>query len=197
MAATARAFCSSRMEQRPRGASRSSPRTSSKATGSRRSGHRPTANDPASRRARDRFNAVADAITTSLGSMQALVASVGLVVIWALTGPIFHFSDTWQLFINTTTTVVTFWMVFVIQNSANRASKATQLKLDELIRAVENARNEFIGLDQAPEEVLVEHEQELLELSKDRDGSPPAVHRRSTRVTRRAKDSKRRARSAK
>ena len=80
----------------------------------------------------DRFNRLADSLTVALGSLPALVGSVVLVVIWALTGPIFNFSDTWQLFINTTTTVVTFWMVFVIQNSANRASKATQLKLDEI-----------------------------------------------------------------
>ena len=113
----------------------------------------------------DRFNAIADRITTALGSLQALAGSVILVVVWALTGPIFNFSDTWQLFINTTTTVVTFWMVFVIQNSANRQSKATQLKLDEIIRAVADARNDFIALDQAPEEELAEREQELKQLA--------------------------------
>ena len=85
---------------------------------------------------RDRFNRIADALTAALGSFTALAASVVLVVVWALTGPIFNFSDTWQLFINTTTTVVTFWMVFVIQNSANRSAKATQLKLDEIIRSL-------------------------------------------------------------
>ena len=119
----------------------------------------------------DRFNAIADRITTALGSLQALAGSVLLVVVWALTGPIFNFSDTWQLFINTTTTVVTFWMVFVIQNSANRQSKATQLKLDEIIRAVADARNEFIALDQAPEEVLAERERELKQVVKQ-DGGP-------------------------
>jgi low affinity Fe/Cu permease len=80
-----------------------------------------------------RFDQIADRATRALGSPPALAASVALVVGWALTGPVFAFSDTWQLFINTTTTVITFWMVFVIQNSANRESKATQLKLDELI----------------------------------------------------------------
>ena len=115
---------------------------------------------------RDRFNRAADQVTNALGSLPALVASVLLVVVWALTGPIFHFSDTWQLFINTTTTVVTFWMVFVIQNSANRASKATQLKLDELIRAVQDARNEFIELDREPEGVLAEREKELMEIAE-------------------------------
>jgi low affinity Fe/Cu permease len=120
----------------------------------------------------NRFNAIADRITTALGSLHALAGSVLLVVVWALTGPIFNFSDTWQLFINTTTTVVTFWMVFVIQNSANRQSKATQLKLDEIIRAVADARNDFIALDQAPEEELSEREQELKRVAQEGAGPP-------------------------
>jgi len=115
---------------------------------------------------RERFNQVADSATSALGSLPVLIGSVLLVVVWALTGPIFNFSDTWQLFINTTTTVITFWMVFVIQNSANRASKATQLKLDELIRAVSEARNEFIALDHASEEILVEHEKEFIAVAE-------------------------------
>src|SRR5258705_9747373 len=125
---------------------------------------------------RDRFNQLAERLTISLGSLEALAASIALVVVWALTGPIFNFSDTWQLFINTTTTVVTFWMVFVIQNSANRSTKATQLKLDEIIRAIESARNDFIALDKAPEEVLAEREQEFEEMAKSPDrgsGRPP------------------------
>ena len=110
---------------------------------------------------RDRFNNIADWLTVALGSFAALAGSVLLVVVWALTGPIFNFSDTWQLFINTTTTVVTFWMVFVIQNSANRSAKATQLKLDEIIRSLESARNDFIALDKAPESALGEREAEF------------------------------------
>jgi low affinity Fe/Cu permease len=112
----------------------------------------------------ERFNRIADWLTTALGSFPALAGSVVLVVIWALTGPLFNFSDTWQLFINTTTTVVTFWMVFVIQNSANRSSKATQLKLDEIIRALADARNDFIAIDKAPETLLDRHEKEFEEL---------------------------------
>ena len=124
----------------------------------------------------DRFNAIADRLTRALGSMQALVGSVVLVVVWALTGPIFKFSDTWQLFINTSTTVITFWMVFVIQNSANREAKATQLKLDELIRALADARNDFIALDRAPERVLVEREQEFEQMANSGgDASTPAA----------------------
>ncbi len=114
----------------------------------------------------ERFNRAADWLTVALGSLPALVASVALVVGWALTGPLFNFSDTWQLFINTTTTVVTFWMVFVIQNSANRSSKATQLKLDEIIRVLGDARNDFIALDKAPETKLEHHEKEFEQLVK-------------------------------
>jgi low affinity Fe/Cu permease len=132
----------------------------------------------------DRFNRLADSLTVALGSLPALVGSVVLVVIWALTGPIFNFSDTWQLFINTTTTVVTFWMVFVIQNSANRASKATQLKLDEIIRALDDARNEFISLDTAPEQVLVEHEKEFVDIANGHEVEAPVVKREKTAIRR-------------
>ena len=114
----------------------------------------------------DRFDRLADALTVALGSLGALAGSVLLVVVWALSGPIFHFSDTWQLFINTTTTVITFWMVFVIQSSANRSAKATQIKLDELIRALGTARNEIIGLDKAPASTMVEREREFDELAQ-------------------------------
>lgn len=113
-----------------------------------------------------RFDRIADGATRVLGSFPALAASVVLVAGWGLTGPLFSFSDTWQLFINTTTTVITFWMVFVIQNSANRESKATQLKLDELIRAVADARNEFVALDHATEAELTAREEEFGELAQ-------------------------------
>ena len=109
-----------------------------------------------------------------MGSLPALIASITLVLGWALTGPLFNFSDTWQLFINTTTTVVTFWMVFVIQNSANRSAKATQLKLDEIIRAIEGARNEFITLDKATDSVLTAHEEEFDRLTAETDLEPAA-----------------------
>ena len=75
----------------------------------------------------------------------AFVVAVLVIITWAASGPIFGFSDTWQLVINTSTTIVTFLMVFVIQNTQNRDAKATQIKLDELIRAVHDARNRFIG----------------------------------------------------
>ena len=121
----------------------------------------------------ERFNHVADRVTTASGSLPALVGSVALVVVWALTGPLFGFSDTWQLFINTTTTVVTFWMVFVIQNSANRQGKATQLKLDEIIRSLADARNEFVALDHATEDVLKKREDEFTALVDQEVGEAP------------------------
>jgi len=109
----------------------------------------------------DRFNRMAARLTEALGSITALVLSVVVVLVWAVTGPIFNFSDTWQLVINTATTVVTFWMVFVIQNSANRDAKAVQLKLDEIIRATQGARNEMITLERAPEAVVARTAEEL------------------------------------
>jgi low affinity Fe/Cu permease len=134
-----------------------------------------------------RFDQIADGVTRALGSLPALVASVALVVAWGVTGPLFNYSDTWQLFINTTTTVITFWMVFVIQNSANRQSKATQLKLDELIRAVADARNEFVSLDHATEAELEEREEEFGELAEiaEANGTNLPVAARQARRTRR------------
>ena len=91
-----------------------------------------------------RFASMASRATGRAGTF-ALAALV--IVAWAVTGPLFHYSDTWQLVINTGTTIVTFLMVFLIQNTQNRDSKAMQLKLDELIRATEQARNQLIHLE--------------------------------------------------
>jgi low affinity Fe/Cu permease len=93
----------------------------------------------------DRFRAASDRVTHAVGTPWALVLAVLVVVAWAITGPIFHFSDTWQLVINTGTTIVTFLMVFVIQTSQNRDAKALHLKLDELIRATPRARNALMN----------------------------------------------------
>lgn len=81
-------------------------------------------------------------------------AALSIILIWATTGPLFHFNDTWQLVINTGTTIITFLMVFLIQNAQNRDSAAVQLKLDELIRAVEGAHNSLIDLEELEEEQL-------------------------------------------
>ena len=93
------------------------------------------------------FNWCAARIATFAGQSYAFVTAVLLIIAWGLSGPVFHYSDTWQLVINTATTIVTFLMVFLIQNSQNRDGAAMQAKLDELLRAVAKARADFIGIE--------------------------------------------------
>jgi low affinity Fe/Cu permease len=102
------------------------------------------------------FEKTANVISTAMGRPLTFIVCVGLVLLWAGTGPMFHFSDTWQLVINTGTTIVTFLMVFLIQNSQNRQGQAIQAKLDELIRAVNDAQNSFIGLERRTEKEISE-----------------------------------------
>ena len=92
----------------------------------------------------DRFRRIADTVTEAAGTAWAMGGAALVVLVWLVTGPFFGFSDTWQLVINTGTTIITFLMVFAIQTSQNRESKAMHLKLDELIRATKGARNAFI-----------------------------------------------------
>ena len=106
----------------------------------------------------DRFRAAADAVTNVVGTPWAMIAAGLVVAAWAVTGPIFGFSDTWQLVINTGTTIVTFLMVFAIQTSQNHDARVTQLKLDELIRALPQARNERIA-DESKSEQEIEREE--------------------------------------
>jgi len=95
----------------------------------------------------DGFGRFAAHSSRYLGSRWAFVAAIGVILIWAVTGPIFHFSDTWQLVINTGTTIVTFLMVFLIQNTQNRDARAIHLKLNELIHAVDKAKNRMIDVE--------------------------------------------------
>jgi low affinity Fe/Cu permease len=98
------------------------------------------------------------------GHYTAFMAALAIIVIWAATGPLFGFSDTWQLVINTGTTIVTFLMVFLIQNTQNRDALATHLKLDELIRAVSNADNQMINAEDETDERLEELKKEYEKL---------------------------------
>lgn len=93
------------------------------------------------------FRQFANRVSQLVGTPGAFLIAVLVIVLWAITGPIFHFSDTWQLVINTSTTIVTFLMVFLIQSTQNRDAKAIHLKLDELIRAVDAARNNLVDLE--------------------------------------------------
>jgi low affinity Fe/Cu permease len=93
------------------------------------------------------FNWFATRTSTAAGQPLTFIVALMVILVWAVTGPIFHYSDTWQLIINTGTTIITFLMVFLIQNSQNRDGAAMQAKLDELLRAVDKAREQFIGIE--------------------------------------------------
>lgn len=104
------------------------------------------------------------------GAPGTFVLGVLVVVVWAFTGPMFHYSDTWQLVINTGTTIVTFLMVFLIQNTQNRDSKAMQLKLDELIRAIGHARNKLVDLENSDDETIDQLHKEFSAMREKIDG---------------------------
>lgn len=103
-----------------------------------------------------RFRHWSEATAYAIGSPIAFFVSIAVVVLWALCGPVFGFSDTWQLIINTGTTIVTFLVVFLIQNTQNRDTEVINLKLDELLRAVEGARTSFVGLNEVSDEELAD-----------------------------------------
>ncbi|TCH99614.1 low affinity iron permease family protein [Roseococcus sp. SYP-B2431] len=117
------------------------------------------------------FARIAQRSSQETGRPWAFVMALAVVVAWAASGPFFDYSDTWQLVINTGTTVITFLMVFLIQNAQNRDTQAIQLKLDELIRATEGAHNRLIALENQSEETLAEVKAELADAC---DEDPPA-----------------------
>ncbi len=127
------------------------------------------------------FTAIASRVSGLAGQPLAFIVALGVIVVWAVTGPLFGFSDTWQLVINTSTTIITFLMVFVIQNSQNRDAAALQAKLDELIRTSRNARNEFIGIEHLTadqlERIRAALEREAVAAEEGRAASHAAVSR--------------------
>ena len=110
-----------------------------------------------------RFARWASSVT---GRPSTFFLAVLIILVWAITGPIFGFSDTWQLVINTGTTIITFLMVFLIQNTQNRDTEALQIKLDEIIRANRQARNELLDLEELDDKQLTEIHQEYLRLAE-------------------------------
>lgn len=114
----------------------------------------------------DTFHDFAKALSRAVGSPWAFLTALLIVAVWSVTGSAFHYSDTWQLVINTGTTIVTFLMVFLIQNTQNRDAKAIHLKLDELIHGVRGARDRLIDLEEMSEEELDRLQQQFVKLRK-------------------------------
>ena len=143
----------------------------------------------------DRFRRVAGGAAEALGSSWAFMAAVAVVLAWAATGPLFGFSDTWQLVINTGTTIVTFLMVFLIQNAQNRDAKALHLKLDELIHAVKEARNELIDVEDLTDEEIERLQREFARLretpNQDASASRSTNGRAPARAVEAAKSARR------
>jgi low affinity Fe/Cu permease len=135
-------------------------------------------------RIRDAFGVFARKTSRILGSAWAFVCAIVIIVVWALTGPTFHYSDTWQLIINTGTTIVTFLMVFLLQNTQNRDAKAVHLKLDELIRAVGPARNKLVDLEKLSDDELQTLEQEFEKVRKKAAGAKEKVEDARTAASR-------------
>jgi low affinity Fe/Cu permease len=126
----------------------------------------------------DAFRVFAQRCASMLGSAWAFTGAVLVILVWLITGPTFHFSDTWQLIINTATTVITFLMVFLIQNTQNRDAKAMHLKMNELIRAIRNARNELVDLEELSDEELKKLEEQFRRTRKraENDEASPSRH---------------------
>jgi low affinity Fe/Cu permease len=124
---------------------------------------------------REVFRRFAHRAAEAVGSPWAFMLAIVVVLGWAVTGPLFGYSDTWQLVINTGTTIITFLVVFLVQNMQNRDAKAIQLKLDELIRGVHGARTRMVHLEDCTDEQLVELEKEFSRLRARLDRKPPPL----------------------
>ncbi len=126
-------------------------------------------------RVQDAFRVFARGSSAVFGTAWAFVVAIATIVIWVATGHIFHYSDTWQLIINTGTTIVTFLMVFLIQNTQNRDSKAVHLKLDELLRSMRGARNDLVDLERLSDEELQKLQEEFERIGKKADQAKTRV----------------------
>jgi low affinity Fe/Cu permease len=115
----------------------------------------------------DHFNKLAQGTAAQAGRASTFTLAVAIVIVWAVSGPLFKWSDTWQLVINTGTTIITFLMVFLIQNTQNRDTQALQLKLDELIRATDGARNRLLQLEELTEEEMKHIKKTFIQLAKE------------------------------
>ncbi|MCZ7572100.1 MAG: low affinity iron permease family protein [Ardenticatenaceae bacterium] len=118
----------------------------------------------------DLFRRFAHKTSELTGTPWAFLTAMIIIVVWAASGPVFGFSDTWQLVINTGTTIVTFLMVFLIQNTQNRDAKAIHLKLDELIRALEGARTDMVDLEDLSDEELMQLQEQFKRLRERENG---------------------------
>lgn len=134
------------------------------------------------------FDKLANGTAWLAGQPASFLISVSLIAIWVTTGPIFRYSDTWQLVVNTGTTVVTFLMVFLIQHTQNRDALAVQVKLDELVRALEPANNQMVGIEKLPEAEVKSLEEKVLKDASGAD-SNAAKHAYDDRSCRRDKRS--------
>ena len=114
----------------------------------------------------DGFSTLARRLSAWSGRPTTFAIAAALILAWALSGPMFDFSDTWQLVVNTSTTIVTFLMVFLIQNTQNRDTQAMQIKLDEIIRATQGSHNSLLDLEDLDEEALAEYHQRYLALAE-------------------------------
>lgn len=112
----------------------------------------------------DLFHKIAATASEVVGSTWAFILALVLILVWVLTGPLLHFSNTWQLIINTGTTLATFLIVFLIQNTQNRESKATQIKLDELLTHLKGARNSLVGIEEISDEELEKLQEQFRKL---------------------------------
>lgn len=125
------------------------------------------AGEPKKMTLREMFRVTANRISIFMGSAFAFVCAVLMILVWLVTGPLFHYSDTWQLIINTSTTIITFLMVFLIQNTQNRDTRTLHIKIDELLRAIESARTGLVNLDELSEEEIEKIQQQFRGLAAE------------------------------